>query len=235
MNYKSFYILLLLILCALNTFGQHQKLQNQPYADQRHFHIGFTIGIHTQDLILTNSGFINENGEVWFSEIPNYSPGFTVGIIGDVYLNQYVNLRVIPTILLGDKRFVFKEQTSGEEYNAIIRNNYFSIPLHLKISARRTNNYRPYVLLGGYGSMEIASNKGLAVLLKPYDFGIDVGVGCDFYLNMFKLAPELKFSFGLVDILEKDRKDLKEESLLRYANSLSKATQRMITLSFNFE
>ena len=235
MNYKSFYILLLLILCALNTFGQHQKLQNQPYADQRHFHIGFTIGIHTQDLILTNSGFINENGEVWFSEIPNYSPGFTVGIIGDVYLNQYVNLRVVPTILLGDKRFVFKEQTSGEEYNAIIRNNYFSIPLHLKISARRTNNYRPYVLLGGYGSMEIAPNKGLAVLLKPYDFGIDVGVGCDFYLNMFKLAPELKFSFGLIDILNKDRKDLKDESLLKYANSLSKATQRMITLSFNFE
>ena len=83
--------------------------------------------------------------------------------------------------------------------------------------------------------MEIAPNKGLAVLLKPYDFGIDVGVGCDFYLKMFKLSPELKFSFGLVDILEKDRKDLKDESLLRYANSLSKATQRMITLSFNFE
>ena len=235
MRYKSNYILLLLIMCATGLFGQHRKLQNQPYADQRQFHIGFTLGLHTQDLILTQSGFINDNGEVWFSEIPNYSPGFAVGIVGDAYINQFMNIRISPTILLGDKRFVFKEQSSEEEYNITVRNNYFSIPLHLKVSARRTNNYRPYLLFGGYGSMELASKKGMAVLLKPYDFGIDIGVGCDFYLPMFKLAPELKFSFGLIDILDKDRNDLKDESLVKYANSLYKATQRMITLSFNFE
>ena len=235
MRTKKVYILLLSILFTVSLFGQHRKLQNQPYADQREFHIGFTIGLHTQDLILTQSGFVNDNGEVWFSEIPNYSPGFAVGIIGDAYINQYINLRITPTILLGEKGFVFKEQTSGEEHSTTVRNNYFSIPVHLKVSAARTNNYRPYILFGGYGSMELASNKGLAVLLKPYDFGIDVGIGCDFYLPMFKLAPEVKFSFGMIDILNKDRKDLKDESLLKYTNSLSKATQRMITLSFNFE
>lgn len=235
MRNKSVYILLIIVLFTTSLFGQHRKLQNQPYADQRHFHIGFTLGFHTQDLILVQSGLINDNGEVWFSEIPHYSPGFAVGIIGDAYINQYINIRITPTILLGDKSFVFKEQSSGEEYNTTVRNNYFSIPVNLKVSARRTNNYRPYLLFGGYGSMELASNKGLAVLLKPYDFGIDVGVGCDFYLPMFKLAPELKFSFGLIDILNKDRVDLKDENLLKYANSLSKATQRMITLSFNFE
>lgn len=235
MRNKSVNILLIIVLFTANLFGQHRKLQNQPYADQRQFHIGFTLGLHTQDLILTQSGFINDNGEVWFSEIPNYSPGFAVGIVGDAYINQFMNIRISPTILLGDKRFVFKEQSSEEEYNITVRNNYFSIPLHLKVSARRTNNYRPYLLFGGYGSMELASKKGMAVLLKPYDFGIDIGVGCDFYLPMFKLAPELKFSFGLIDILDKDRNDLKDESLVKYANSLSKATQKMITLSFNFE
>lgn len=235
MSTKRVYIQLLVIIFTTSLFGQHRKLQNQPYADQRQFHIGFTLGLHTQDLILTQSGFVNDNGEVWFSEIPYYSPGFAVGIIGDAYINQFINIRITPTILLGDKGFVFKEQSSGEEYSTTVRNNYFSIPIHLKVSAGRTNNYRPYLLFGGYGSMELASNKGLAVLLKPYDFGIDVGIGCDFYLSMFKLSPELKFSFGMIDILNRDRKDLKDESLLKYANSLSKATQRMITLSFNFE
>lgn len=235
MKYKSVYILLLLITVSLNLFGQHRKLQNMPYADQRRFHIGFTLGIHTQDLILTQSGFNNKNGEVWFSEIPRYSPGFTVGIIGDTYLNRYMNLRIVPTIMLGDKNFIFKEQSSEEEYSTTIRNNYFSIPIHLKLSAQRTNNYRPYILIGGYANIELASKKGLAVLLKPYDFGIDVGVGCDLYLPMFKLAPELKFSFGIIDILERNREDLKDELLVKYANSLSKATQRVITLSFNFE
>lgn len=235
MKYKSVYILLLLITGSLNLFGQHRKLQNMPYADQRRFHIGFTLGIHTQDLILTQSGFNNENGEVWFSEIPYYSPGFTVGIIGDAYLNRSMNLRITPTIMLGDKNFIFKEQSSEEEFSTTIRNNYFSIPIHLKLSAQRTNNYRPYILIGGYGNIELASKKGMAVLLKPYDFGIDVGVGCDLYLPMFKLAPELKFSFGVIDILERNREDLKDELLVKYANSLSKTTQRVITLSFNFE
>lgn len=232
---KKLTYFLLLILVSGSLSAQHRKLQHRPYADQRLFHLGFTLGLHTQDLILTQSGFVNDNGEVWFSEIPVYSPGLAVGIIGDMYLNRCLNLRVIPSIYLGSKEFVFKEQSSGEEYTTHIRNNYITVPLHLKISADRINNYRPYVLFGGYGSMELASAKNRAVLLKPYDAGIEFGIGCDFYLPLFKLSPELKFSFGLVDILEKDRNDLRDDDLRKYANSLSKATQRMITLSFHFE
>lgn len=234
MSNKIVYILLFLSLSA-NLNAQHLKLQNQPYADRRIFHLGFTIGLHTQDLILTHSGFMNENGEVWFSEIPKYSPGFTVGLIGDMFINDFLNMRLIPTLYLGDKLFIFKEQVSGEEFKTRIKNNYVSLPVLLKISARRTNNFRPYILIGGFSNIELVQKKNLAVLLKQNDFGIEVGVGSDFYLPLFKLAPEIKFSFGLKDLLEKDRDDLKSEELLNYANSLSKATSRMITLSFNFE
>lgn len=227
--------LLFLILLPVNIFGQHRKLQNRPYADQRLFHLGFTLGLHTQDLILTQSGFVNENGEVWFSEIPSYSPGFTAGIIGDMYLNRFLNIRLIPSIYLGEKKIVFREQSSGERFTTRIRNNYIMLPLHLKISANRINNFRPYALVGGYGSLELSFAKNRAVALKQFDAGIEIGVGCDFYLPLFKLAPELKFSFGLVDILKKERDDLKEDDLRKYAGSLSKATQRMITLSFHFE
>lgn len=235
MNKAKTYILLLFITFSVSLYGQHRKLQNQPYADQRLFHLGFTLGFYTQDLILTNSGYLNENDEVWFSEIPRYSPGFSVGLIGDMYLNRYMNLRVTPTLNLGGKDFVFREQSSGEEFNASIRNNYITIPVNIKMSIERINNYRPYALVGGYGSVEIASKKNQAVLLKPYDFGVEFGIGCDFYLPLFKLAPELKFSFGLVDILETNREDIKDEELFKYAASLSGATQRMITLSLNFE
>ena len=235
MRKRTTYLLLLLFCFSAQISGQERKLQHQPYADYRLFHLGFTLGLHTQDLILTQSGYVNENGEVWFSEIPHYSPGFTVGIISDLYLSRYMNVRAIPTLYLGDKHFLFREQTSGETYAARIRNNYLMLPLHIKISGERYNNFRPYALLGGYGSMELASRKNRTVLLKPYDAGIEVGVGCDFYLPLFKIAPELKFSFGLIDILEKERSDLKDASLHKYAQSLSKATQRMITLSLHFE
>lgn len=229
--------ILFIALSALwmSVFGQRQTLQNQPYADQKIFHFGFMVGLHTQDLMLTQSGHVNENGEVWFSEIPNYSPGFTVGIITDLYLNRYMNLRAIPTLHLGSKNFTFKEQKSGEEFTTGIRNNYITMPLQVKLTAGRVNNYRPYLIVGGYGSVELGSSKNQPILLKPYDYGVEIGVGCDFYLPIFKLCPELKFCFGLTDILEKNRADLVEKELMKYPLSLSKATQRMIVLSFNFE
>ncbi len=228
-------VTLSLFLCSTKVWGQHQKLQHQPYVDQRLFHLGFTIGLHTQDLILTQSGYVSEEGEAWFSEIPRYSPGFTAGLIADLHLTKRLNLRAVPTLLLGEKRFVFKEQTTGEEYKTRVRNNYISLPLQLKLSADRIDNFRPYILLGGYGSIELASRKGEAVRLKPYDMGIELGVGWDLYLPMFKLAPELKLGLSLIDILGKKRSDLTDESLKKYALSLSKASQRVVTLSFHFE
>lgn len=228
-------LVIALLLFALPMSAQRQKLKNRPYADQRNYHLGFTLGLHTQDLMLSHSGFVNENGEVWFSEIPNYSPGFSVGIIGDMYLNQYMNLRAIPTLHLGDKKFVFKEQNSETEYRTQLKNNYITLPVQVKFSAIRVNNYKPYAILGGYGSVELGSRKGEALLLKPFDYGIEVGFGCDFYLPLFTLSPELKFCFGLADILQKNRSDLTDKKLEKYTLSLSKATQRLIVLSFNFE
>ncbi|CEA15638.1 hypothetical protein ING2E5B_0876 [Fermentimonas caenicola] len=234
MNTKIATILLLLSL-SLSVNAQYRKLQNLPYTDRRIFHLGFTIGLNAQDLILTHSGNINDNGEMWFAEIPKYSPGFAVGLIGDIYISNYLNFRILPTLHLGDKLFIFKEQISGKEFSTRIRNNYISIPAQIKISARRTDNFRPYLLIGGYSNIELSRNKGLAILLKQNDFGIEIGTGCDLYLPMFKLAPELKFSFGLIDILDKERSDLKDQELLKYTNAISMAKSRMITLCLNFE
>ena len=72
--------------------AQKEKVKNQPYADLKWFHLGFHVGLHAQDLILTNSG-VATNGETWYAEIPNYSPGFSVGVIGDMYLNPYFSMK----------------------------------------------------------------------------------------------------------------------------------------------
>ena len=123
-------------------------LQHRPYADQQLLKLGFSIGLHTQDLILTHTGYENEYGEVWFSEIPHYTPGFTVGIMGDLCLTEHLNLRVLPALNLGGKRLVFREQETGEQFEIHLRNNYLTLPLQLKISGIRINNYKPYFLAG---------------------------------------------------------------------------------------
>lgn len=221
-------------LISVLSYGQKERPKNQPYADFKMFHLGFHVGIHAQDLILTNSGY-SENGEIYFAEIPSYSPGFSVGVIGDMFLNPYMNLRFTPTLHFGDKKFIFIEQNTQETFPTVVRSSYLSFPLSLKYTALRLNNYRPYLLGGVYGAFDMGRKKGNPILLKGMDFGIEFGFGCDIYLPYFKLCPELRFSFGLVDLLEKKRDDLNDTELIKYTNALSKATSRMITLTFNFE
>ncbi|MDR1381870.1 MAG: PorT family protein [Tannerella sp.] len=232
---KSAYILLF-ILFAFPSFSQKRKVQNQPYADYKLYHFGFHVGLHSQDVILTNNGVATPDGKTWFAEIPSYSPGFSVGVIGDLFLNPYMNLRLSPTIHFGDKTVYFKELTGSEEdVQAGIRSNYLSVPLDLKISSMRLNNYRPYITGGVYGAIDLGRRKGNPLLLKQIDYGFEFGFGCNIYMPFFKLAPEIKFKFGLPDLLEKNRGDLSNEEDKIFTNALSKATSRMIVLTFNFE
>jgi hypothetical protein len=146
-----------------------------------------------------------------------------------------MNLRLSPTIHFGDKTIFFKELTSEEEKPVSIRSNYLSVPLDLKISSMRLNNYRPYIIGGVYGSLDMGRKKGNPILLKQVDYGFEFGFGCNIYMPYFKLAPEIKFKFGLPDMLERDRSDLNNEADKIYTDALSKVTTRMVILTFNFE
>lgn len=229
-------LLLIYVLCltASGVMAQKEKVKNQPYADLKLFHLGFHVGLHAQDLLLTNTG-VSANGETWFAEIPSYSPGFSVGVIGDMYLNPYFNLRFSPAINFGDKKLLFRERATGEEFETSVRSSYLTFPLDVKYTAIRLNNYRPYLIGGIYGALDLGRKKGTPVMLKGGDFGVEFGIGCDIYLPFFKLCPELKFCFGLVNLLEKDRGDLTDRETVKYTDALSKATSRMVVLTFNFE
>jgi len=219
---------------TLGGMAQTERVKNQPYADMKLYHLGFHIGLHSQDLILTNTGLMSD-GRTYYAEIPSYNPGFSVGVIGDMYLSSYFNLRVIPTLHFGDKSFIFRSKEDGEEYKTDVRSNYLTLPVEIKYSALRVNNYRPYVTGGLYGALDIGRKKGNPLLMKSMDFGVTFGIGCDIYLPFFKLCPELKFCFGLVDVFEKTRPDLQDPDLMIYTNAISKATTRMIVLTLNFE
>lgn len=224
-----------IVLFGINMQAQTRKPQNLPFADQKMYHLGFMVGFQAQDLIISHSGYVGDNGEAWFTEIPSYSVGFSVGMIADRYLNQYFNLRTTPSLHFGERRFVFKEQTSGKEYESALRSNYLTLPLYLKFSADRTGNFRPYLLAGVYTALNIGQKKNDILRFKSMDYGLEFGVGCNLYLPLFKLCPELKFSFGLTDVVNKDRSDLSDKDLIKYTQAISSGKTRMISLVFNFE
>ena len=233
---KRFLSILLGCLCVLNGIAQERKLQNRPYIDQRRFHYGFLFGLHMQDLELKNNGYIDpESGEQWYTDVDNYGPGFSVGVLGEMRLNTYLALRLVPTMHFGQKHIVFHEQNSGRDSTQNIKSTYISIPVDLKIAAPRYNNYRPYFLVGVNPMIDLTTKKQKALLMKPFDCYLEVGMGCDFYLPFFKLIPELKFCFGLSDILQKKRNDLIDGSLRKFTESLNGASSKMIVLTLYFE
>jgi hypothetical protein len=193
------------------------------------------VGFQAQDLIVLHTGHTGENGEVWFTEIPSYSVGFSVGIVGDRYLNEHLNLRLAPSLHFGERRFIFKEQTSREEVESALKSTYLTIPLLLKFSAPRMKNARPYFVGGGYTAFNIGQKKDDVLRFKPMDYGLEFGLGCNIYFPLFKLCPELKFSFGLVDVVNKDRSDLTDRDMFKYTQAISSGKTRMISLVFNFE
>lgn len=215
--------------------AQPRKLMNRPYIDQRPFHYGFHAGLHVQDIEFTNNGYIDANGNQWFADVPNYDPGFTVGILGELKLHNNIALRVIPTMHFGEKNTWFYNQTTGEHQIQNMKSTYISIPIDLKFTAERFNNYRPYVMCGVNPMYDLTVKKQRNLLLRPFDCFLEVGLGCDFYLPYFKCIPELKFCFGLLDIINKKRKDLTDPALTNFTQGVDRGQNKMIVLTFYIE
>jgi hypothetical protein len=62
-----------------------------------------------------------------------------------------------------------------------------------------------------------------------------VGLGCDFYLPYFKFIPEIKFCFGLLDIINSKRKDLTDPALMNFTQSVDRGQNKMIVFTFYIE
>ena len=232
-RYCTTFIAFLLLLPA---FAQEQKIMHRPYLDNRFLHYGFFVGVDMMDMEMQNNGYIDEaTGEQWYTDVDNFQPGFSVGVLGEFRLNKTLGLRIAPAMHFGQKHVSFHEQRSGRDSTQNIKSTYISFPIELKMAAPRYNNFRPYFMVGVAPSFDLTVKKHHALLPKRMDCFLEVGAGCDIYLPFFKLVPELKFSFGLLDVLEKDRSDLIDATLLKFTNGIDKSRARMVTLTFYFE
>ena len=226
----------LCFVACIAVLAQGEKLQNRPYIDLRKFHYGFMIGLHQENLHLKNNGLVDpETGRQWFASNDQMSPSFTVGVLGEWRLTNHFALRAQPTMHFGNKHVTFRDQTTEDRVYQDIKSTYISVPLDVKFSAPRWNNYRPYLTAGVNLMYDLTTKDNNYLKLKPFTACLEVGFGCDYYLPFFKLIPEIKFCFGLNDILEKNRKDLQDKTMEIYTKSIDRASMNMIILTLYFE
>lgn len=227
------------LICATEASAKPgDKLLNRPYADMKRWHLGFSVGAHVQDLSFTHNGYVTPEGEKWVAEVPDFSPGFCVNVLADLRLHKYLNLRITPGMYFGSKTVEMIDYNSSGDFKTRqdVKSAYVVVPLDLKISGDRLRNVRPYVTTGVMATFDVSKKRSEALMFNSTDAYLCVGMGADFYLPFFKLNPEIKFCFGLTDILKHDRPDLTDDpNTFKMTQSLAKVKSNMVVLTFYFE
>lgn len=224
------------ISIATACFAQRRYVvQHKPYIDLRPMHFGILVGMNLQDIEFETNAPVVCDADRW-------NTGFSVGVLSDMRLSNNLNLRITPTMHFGAKHLTLLKQdelaTNGNPRAETqdLKNTYLAIPIDLKFSAQRWNNIRPYMLAGVSGMVNLTNKSQEIVQLKRTDLMLEVGLGCDLYLPFFKLAPELKFCYGLGDRIDKSHiADIKDDYKKTYANSIKSGHTKMIVLTFYFE
>ncbi|MDD2284521.1 MAG: porin family protein [Paludibacter sp.] len=232
---KKFFFLFFFLL-ALNNLSAQGNLTDLDY---KTFRLGFCLGTNFMDLKVEHTELI-QDGKIYYADVPDIIPGFTVGLITDLRLQRYFNLRFTPSLLLGERNLRFKAydvNTGVLEDDKIV--NLFSlpvdIPVYLRYSAERYGNFKPYVQVGIGTSFDLGRDEQTDVTLSLSDYYFSAGVGCDLYFRFFKLSPELKFNFGRMNVLTP--KEITEDTSanLKYTNAISRLLSRVLVFSLNIE
>lgn len=226
---KKVYSILILLCISFHLLAQKQQLKNIPYIDQRRLHYGFSLGVDMADVSFEHSG------KEWFAECASANPAFSVGLMGDLAFTENLSLRCAPTLHFVSRNITFINPSTKATIKQDLKSCNLEIPLSLKISTKRINNYRPYISTGTSVQFDLSREKETPIVFNRVDYNIHIALGCDSYLPYFKLCPELRFNLGLVDMIDHKRKGLKDDSLMQYTNAISSAHTKSISLIFYFE
>lgn len=245
---KKYILLLVMALTLQSGYSQTKKVQNRPYTDLRYFHFGIQIGTHLQDSEFQNIGhqtIMDEEGNpqemLITTDQDRWDPGFNVGVLGEFRLSTHFQLRIAPAIYFGSRHLTFlnhipNEEGKLKETRQNIKSAYITSAADLIFAAPRFNNYRPYLMAGITPSLNLTGKTSDYVMFNRYQTFAEVGMGFDNYLPYFKCRPELKFMFGLGNALNEEHiYDMKSTINIAHARCISKATTKMITLTFYFE
>jgi len=216
-------------------FAQKQKILNLPKYDRQRFHFGFILGINKTDFVIDRVASFSLIDSLYTVESKGTS-GFNLQIVTNMRMGEHFDLRFLPGLAFASRNLIYTFEKGRPLSNVVtkkVESTFVELPLDVKFKSARLNNFRAYVLGGVKYSIDMVSQAKVKAKDKEYvklqrnDYGYEIGVGCDFYLPMFKFSPEIKMYHGLRNLLVKDD--------LVYSKSLDGLFSKMFTLSLTFE
>jgi hypothetical protein len=230
--------IIVLILFALSIKGNAQyshgifskdPIINLENFQQQRVYFGFYLGFNSYDFKL-------DYKEVTPDVQVQKTTGFNVGLVADLKLQEYINLRFEPGLYYTKRDLYYPGFTKKTDALREVNSTYIHFPLLLKFSSLRTGNVRPYLLGGGSATLNLSSNSKSKddnsenkFRVKPWTTNYEIGFGIDVFSEYFIFSPSIRGVFGLTDELIRDR-----DPNSPWTSNIESLKTRAIFINFTF-
>lgn len=215
---------------------QYDANQGKRSTDNDLLRWGYFLGINNYDF---NFDYNNNLRDVYVKR----SPGFSVGLIGNLRVNDYIDLRLEPGLIITTRELNYSANYfqgmsfSDSDLIREVKSTYIHIPLLLKFSTKRINNFKPFIVGGFSTALNLSSNEtnpndnrnGQFRTTKNNLF-YELGFGIDFYFYNFKFSPSIRGVFSLNDELIRD-----EDPNSPWTSNIANMKTRGVFINFTFQ
>lgn len=213
---KAAFVILIVFTTSVNAQFTQSIFSKDPVIhletwQQQPLYFGFFLGLNSYDFKFKYKANVSEDIQV------QKTTGFNVGLVADLRLHEYINLRFEPGLYYTKRILNYPETyfiTLPKESDKIreVNSTYIHFPLLFKFSALRTGNIRPYLLGGVSTTLNLSSNSkskddNLEQLfrVKAWSPNYELGFGIDVFSEYFIFSPSIRGVFGLKDELIQDK------------------------------
>ena len=240
---KKVFVVLLVVIGGQHVNAQlfsKERVQNLQNFDKPRFSWGYILGFNSYDF---NFDYNNapEGEEPYLDQDiqVNSSVGFSVGLLGNMRINDYFDLRLEPMVAFTQRDLTFSGPDFIDQSETFreVRSTYIHIPLLLKISTKRLNNFKPFIVGGVSTSINLSSNEDNPDDNFAGEFRMttntnyyEIGFGVDLYLYYFKFTPSIRGVFAMSDELVRDN-----DPASPWTGGIDKMATRGVFINFTFQ
>lgn len=233
--------IVIVILLVLTTKGYSQFAKSMFSKDpiinlenwqKQRLYFGYYLGFNSFDFKFDYKTPVQEDIQV------KKTTGFNVGVVADLRLQEYINLRFEPGLYYTKRDLYYPNFALEKDYLREVNSTYIHFPLLLKFSALRTGNIRPYLVGGMSTTLNLSSNAKSTddnfenkFRVKQWTAAYEVGFGIDFFTEYFIFSPSIRGMFGITDELIRD-KPINGPS--PWTDNIDSMKSRAILINFTF-
>lgn len=236
---KRLFFVLITIIFTQSVSAQlfsKERIKNIENFDKDPLSWGYFLGFNSYDF---NFDYKENLKDIQIEK----TTGFSVGLIGNLRINDHLDIRLEPGLYI-TKRFLHYNPSyfNGMDYNDSdlereVRSTYIHVPLLLKISTKRLNNFKPFIVGGFSTALNLSSNEenpndnsNNEFRMTKNNLYYEIGFGIDFYLYWFKFTPSIRGVFSLNDELIRD-----EDPNSPWTGNVESMKTRGIFINFTFQ